>query len=152
MPSLLREFQGQSTCYGKVSVAIYGFIIIFGSLTTVLGMVAPIASADCMADPFAAHAKTDADQLVWFKAMGRTSGALGTTFLLAVYMMGHSVKSCLLLLMWGWLSFLNFAVVIPDDFAQLKGSEAGEACMRNVRVQVGAFAALEAVCVPRFRV
>ncbi|CAE7836405.1 unnamed protein product [Symbiodinium necroappetens] len=146
---LLDEFRGQSTVYGKISVAIYSFIIIFGSLTTVMGMIAPIASADCMADPFSPDhpKKGQVDQLVWFKAMGRTSGALGTTFLLAVYMLGHNTKSCLLLFVWGFLSYLNFAVVIPNDFVESGGSEAGQTCMQNVRTQVAAFAVLEAVCV-----
>ena len=131
---LFDEFRSQSTLYGKISVGIYSFIIIFGSLTTIMGMIAPIASADCMADPFSPDhpKKGQVDELVWFKAIGRTSGALGTTFLLAVYMLGHSTKSCLLLFMWGFLSYLNFAVVIPNDFLESGGSEAGAS--RNLTV------------------
>lgn len=145
---LVREFQAQSTIFGKMSVVIYGFIIIFGGFTTILGMVAPILSADCMAAPFLSNnSEREADQLIWFKAMGRMCGALGTIFLLAVYMLGHSLKSLLLLLLWGWLNFMNFAFVIPADLRADGGSKETETCMRNVRVQVGGFAVLEAVAV-----
>lgn len=133
-----------SSIYGKISVAIYYFILIFGGMTTVFGMVAPIQSADCMATPFLKHEHSD--EIVWFKAMGRMCGALATLFLIAVYMLGHSTKSLILLLLWGLLNYLNFAVMIPLDFRE-GGSEEAEACMRYMRVQVGGFAVLEAIAV-----
>ena len=147
MPSLIQEFKDQHSIYGKVSVSIYGFIIIFGGMTTLFGIVAPIASADCMAAPFSDGTTQQADQLVWFKGMGRMCGALGTLFLVTVYLLGHSVTSCFLLFVWGWLNFMNFAIMIPADCSQAGGSDSARDCMKNVGFQVGLFAALEAVAV-----
>ena len=58
-------------------------------------------------------------------------GALGTVFLITVYMLGHSLTSCFLLFLWGILNYLNFALVIPQDFSHAGGSEQALVCMRS---------------------
>lgn len=131
--------------YGKISFSIYYFIIIFGGMTTVFGMVAPLQSADCMAAPFLAD-KDQNDQIVWFKATGRMCGALATLFLIAVYLLGHSMTSLFLLFLWGLLNFLNFALMIPADLKD-GGSEEAQRCNSYMKQQVGAFALLEAIAV-----
>lgn len=130
--------------YGKISFSIYCFIIIFGGMTTVFGMVAPLQSADCMAAPFLSE-KGHKDQIVWFKATGRMCGALATLFLIAVYLLGHSMTSLFLLFLWG-LNFLNFALMIPADLKD-GGSEEAQRCNSYMKQQVGAFALLEAIAV-----
>ena len=146
MLPFVEDFKEQRSVYGKCSVVIYGFILVFGGVTTVMCMVAPLLSADCMASPFRdVSTPREADQLVWFKADGRMCGAIATLFLLGVYMLGHSMRSLLLLCAWGWLNFFNFAVVIPMDFQANKGSEEAESCLENMRMQIGGFAVLEAI-------
>ena len=76
------------------------------------------------------------------RAWAERAGPWGQSSFSAVYLLGHSVTSCFLLLAWGWLSFANFAFMIPADFAHSGGSAQGQACLRNVRQQVGAFAVL----------
>ena len=143
--ALLAECKSLSV-YGKYSFSIYFFIIIFGGMTTIFGMVAPLQSADCMAAPFLFDKdQTQTDQIVWFKAMGRMCGALATLFLIAVYLLGHSMTSLFLLFLWGLLNFLNFAIMIPADLKD--GSEEAQRCNSYMKQQVGAFALLEAIAV-----
>mmetsp|Transcript_37979 Transcript_37979/g.56478 ORF Transcript_37979/g.56478 Transcript_37979/m.56478 type:complete len:185 (-) Transcript_37979:238-792(-) len=136
--------------YGKISYFIYGFVLVVGGATTILGMVAPVTAADCMADIFSPSDNNTVtiDQIVYFKAMGRMAGALGTVFLVAVGCLGHSTLSCILLLLWGFLNYVNFGIMIPFDFGQLGGgSEEAEACMASTGRSVMWFAVLEAVAV-----
>ena len=90
--------------------------------------------------------KDQNDQIVWFKATGRMCGALATLFLIAVYLLGHSMTSLFLLFLWGLLNFLNFALMIPADLKD-GGSEEAQRCNSYMKQQVGAFALLEAIAV-----
>lgn len=137
---------------GKISFGIYWFILLFGGYTTLLAVVQPIAAADCMSSIFnfsndVPMSDAAADQLVYFKAMGRMTGMLGTMFLIAVFFLGHSTLSCCLLLVWGSSNFLNFGILIPNDYFHLHGSGSDEIkdCMNSTSQAVFLFAVLETI-------
>lgn len=100
--SLTQSYKDQHGWFGRLSVALYGFILIAGFLPNFLFLVNPDldSTADgsiCMTSVFVSEGHNNV-QYFWFKAVFYWQNMFLCLYLAAVAVNGHSVSSCVLLL------------------------------------------------------